>query len=119
MISYRYSNILLLISEQFTSVPVREGNYTVEIGRSRFLLCNTNTTVVGSFSPVWTYWSSSRSNCTFIPFSKYCCNRERSLIVVLRLSASVKTECSQKKCWLFFFVTIDKYPGGSTIFLCQ
>ena len=114
-----YSNILLLISQQFTNVPVQEGNYTVEIGRSRILLCTTNTTVVGNFSPVRRYWSSSRSNCTFIPFSKYCYNRERNLIVVLRLSTSVKTECSQKKCWLFFFFTIDKYSGGSTIFLCQ
>ena len=82
-----------MISQQYTYVPVQEGNYTIEIGRSRRLLCITNTTVVGSFSPVLTYWSSSNSTCTFTPFSKYCYNREHNLIVVvLRLSTSVRTD---------------------------
>ena len=103
-------------------VPVQGGNYTIEIGRSRRLLCITNTTVVGSFSPVLRYWSSSNSTCTFTPFSKYCYNREHNLIVVvLRLSTSIKTGFSraQKKYWLSFCVNIEKYSDGSAICLCQ
>ena len=100
-----------MISRQDTDVPVQEGNYTIEIGRSRTLLCITNTTVVGSLNPVLTYWSSSNSTCTFTPFSKYCYNREHNLIVVV-LRLSVRRDFyREKKCWLFFCVNIDKCSG--------
>ena len=114
--------LMISVFHQQNTVPVQGGNYTIEIGRSRRLLCITNTTVVGSFSPVLTYWASSNSTCTFTPFSKYCYNREHNLIfVVLRLSTSVKTAFSraQKKCWLSFCVIIEKYSDGSAICLCQ